>query len=142
MQLSEKHSENNVRDIVEWNVPLRTWNDVLVGVVAADGVGSASSSISPSALDSKGSASDDKSCRSWYRLRSRYFRDAKNTPNLRNQRTESAVYVIYFCSYTNLSTEMTQVSVPIKNAFGELVDISVTIVSYGSGIASGGGRPL
>ena len=76
VQLSEKHNEKSVRDSVEWNVPFSAFKPEPSGATAVVGVGSVPSSMSSPPVESNGSASEERPCRSWYRFRSRYRLDA------------------------------------------------------------------
>ena len=78
IELSEKLNANRARDSVECSAPFLGANAGSRGVVPAVlGVGRASSSTSSFATAVRGAlSSEDRSCRSWYRLCSRYFRTA------------------------------------------------------------------
>ena len=76
MQLSEKQSEKSVRESVEWKVPFNALKPEPSGKLEVFGVGRVSSSMSSLPPGMRGSASDERSWRSWYRLRSRYRREA------------------------------------------------------------------
>lgn len=84
MQLSEKHVENSPLESFEWN-----GRDVRrnVAFVAEDGTGRVSISIGMSceAIAERSLSEDccaERSCRSWYRFRIKYFRHARNSRTL------------------------------------------------------------
>ena len=85
MELSEKQRAKIALDIVECNARFfGIWLRSAEENVAVVGVGNVSNSTSSCAAAVRGSVSSDRSLRSWYRLRRRYFRAARNMPALRH----------------------------------------------------------